>query len=81
MAQLISAYSHFDAEKAKEISKDLPPVSEIAQGVDVAALETTFSTLGPKYMKKAQKGEASPASPSGEAPLKKKNKKKKKGMF
>jgi len=28
--------------------------------VDVDNLETTFSTLGPKYMKKTQKGEASP---------------------
>ncbi|KAL8611218.1 hypothetical protein ACOMHN_013649 [Nucella lapillus] len=76
LAQLISAYSHFDTAKAKEISKDLPPVSEIAQGVDVASLETTFSTLGPKYMKKTQKGEASPG-PSGDVPLKKKSKKKK----
>ena len=42
------------------ISKDLPPVSEIAQDVDVDSLESTFSTLGPKYMKKVQKGEASP---------------------
>ena len=42
------------------ISKDLPPVSEIARSVDVDNLETTFSTLGPKYMKKTQKGEASP---------------------
>ncbi|XP_076469233.1 signal recognition particle subunit SRP72-like [Babylonia areolata] len=74
LAQLISAYSQFDTAKAKEISKDLPPVSEIAQGVDVDSLESTFSTLGPKYMKKTQKGEASPG-PSGDVPLKKKKKK------
>ncbi|KAK7102253.1 signal recognition particle subunit SRP72-like [Littorina saxatilis] len=80
LAQLISAYSHFDTAKAKEISKDLPPVSEIAKGVDVASLETTFSTLGPKYMKKTQKGETSPSS-AGDAPLKKKKKKKKKGKL
>ena len=35
-------------------------MSEIAQGVDVDNLETTFSTLGPKYLKKTQKGESSP---------------------
>lgn len=81
LAQLISAYSQFDAAKAKEISKDLPPVSEIAQGVDVNSLESTFSTLGPKYMKKAQKGEPSPGPSGGDAPLKKKKKKKKKGKL
>jgi hypothetical protein len=35
-------------------------VSEVAQGVDVDQLENTFSTMGPKYMKKMQKGEPSP---------------------
>ncbi|XP_025107993.1 signal recognition particle subunit SRP72-like [Pomacea canaliculata] len=76
LAQLISAYSQFNPNKAKEISRDLPPVSEIVREVDVDALESAFSTLGPKYMKKMQKGEPSPG-PSGDMLLKKKKKKKK----
>lgn len=79
LAQLISAYAQFDSKKAQQISKDLPSVEQIVKGLDVDALETSFSTLGPKYMKKQlpSKGEASP-SVSGETVMQKKNQRKKK---
>ncbi|XP_067657986.1 signal recognition particle subunit SRP72-like [Haliotis asinina] len=80
LAQLISAYSQFNQAKAQQVSKDLPPVEEIAQSVDVDALEAAFSTLGPKYMKKTLKSEASPGG-SGDALIKKKKRKKKKGKL
>ncbi|XP_041368562.1 signal recognition particle subunit SRP72-like [Gigantopelta aegis] len=79
LAQLISAYSQFNQAKAQQISKDLPPVAEIAKGIDVDALESSFSTLGPKYMKKTQKTEASPSVDT--LIIKKKKKKKKKGKL
>ncbi|GFO21232.1 signal recognition particle subunit srp72 [Plakobranchus ocellatus] len=87
LAQLISSYAQFDPLKAQQISKDLPTVDKITQGLDIDSLEASFSTLGPKYMKKQQpqKGEASPASGdarSGETlMLKKKQRKKKKGKL
>ncbi|XP_060577385.1 signal recognition particle subunit SRP72-like [Ruditapes philippinarum] len=81
LAQLIAAYSKVDPAKAQKISRDLPSVDDIAQSVDVEALETAFSSLGPKYMKKTQKAEPSPG-PSGDtaALIQKKKKKKKKSM-
>ncbi|KAK6186337.1 hypothetical protein SNE40_008389 [Patella caerulea] len=82
LAQLISAYSTFDTNKAQQLSKELPPIEEIAKDVDVAGLESSFSTLGHKYMKKIQKTEASPAINSGDVLIqKKKSKKKKKGKL
>ncbi|KAJ8317050.1 hypothetical protein KUTeg_004954 [Tegillarca granosa] len=85
LAKLISAYSQFDQAKAKAISKDLPSVEDIAGNVDVDSLEASFSTLGPKYMKKAQKGEntqPSPAPASSEMIIQKaKRKKKRKGKL
>ncbi|XP_061196474.1 signal recognition particle subunit SRP72-like [Saccostrea echinata] len=55
LAQLITAYSQFDPAKAKPCSKDLPSVEKIALtlDIDVDQLEPSFSTLGPKYMKRA----------------------------
>ncbi|RUS82662.1 hypothetical protein EGW08_009565 [Elysia chlorotica] len=87
LAQLISSYAQFDPAKAKQISKDLPTVDKITEGVDMDALEASFSTLGPKYMKKQQplKGETSPASGDARSGdtlmLKKKQRKKKKGKL
>lgn len=80
LAQLISAYSQFDPEKAKLASKDLPSVEEIAQDIDVDQLETSFSTLGPKYMKKKTDAAPSPG-PAGDMVVQKKKKKKKKGKM
>ncbi|CAL1536982.1 unnamed protein product [Lymnaea stagnalis] len=88
LAQLISSYAQFDPAKAQQISKDLPPVVKIISGLDIEALEASFSTLGPKYMKKQQplKGEASPGASgdtkSGDTLMqKKKQRKKKKGKL
>ena len=60
LAQLISAYSKVDPAKAQKISRDLPSVDEVVASVDVEALESAFSSLGPKYMRKTQKAEPSP---------------------
>lgn len=80
LAQLITAYSQFDPEKAKLVSKDLPSVEKIAQDIDVDQLESSFSTLGPKYMKKKTDTAPSPG-PAGDVIVKKKKKKKKKGKM
>ena len=42
------------------VSRELPSVDEMAKSVDVDALETAFSSMGPKYMKKVGKTEPSP---------------------
>ncbi|XP_048746270.2 signal recognition particle subunit SRP72-like [Ostrea edulis] len=75
LAQLIAAYSQFDPTKAKLVSKDLPSVEEIAQDIDVDQLESSFSTLGPKYMKKKTDAAPSPG-PGGDMIVQKKKKKK-----
>ncbi|KAK3582757.1 hypothetical protein CHS0354_015281 [Potamilus streckersoni] len=80
LAQLIAAYSKFDPAKAQSISRQLPTPEDVSQTVDVDNLETTFSSLGPKYMKKLQKAEPSPKV-GDELLLKKKKKKKKKGKL
>lgn len=76
LAQLISAYSVFDAKKAKKVSADLPPAEEITRQVDVDALETMSWTMGARYVKKAVKSDASPIT-RGQDIVKKKKKKKK----
>jgi len=84
LAQLITAYSQFDPKKALSISKQLPPVAELAKQVDVDALETTSWSMGAKYVKKSAKTDPSPSVHKGETTpsdallLKKKKKKKKK---
>ena len=42
------------------VSRELPSVEEVAKSVDVDSLETAFSSMGPKYMKKVGKAEPSP---------------------
>ena len=85
LAELISAYSQFDQKKAQLISADLPPVTDIVHGVDVETLEASFSSLGPKYIKKALKSDAQPSpgpGPSGDMIIQKaKRKKRKKGKL
>lgn len=44
------------------MSRQLPSVDEIISGVDVDDLEKAFGTMGPKYLKKLQKPEPSPAT-------------------
>lgn len=77
LAQLFSAYSLFDPQKAQQISRQLPSVDEIISGIDVDDLEKAFGTMGPKYLKKLQKPEPSPAT-DGILLLHMKKKKKKK---
>ncbi|XP_064630339.1 signal recognition particle subunit SRP72-like [Lineus longissimus] len=81
LAQLISAYSKFDAKKAQLISKDLPSLTEMATDVDVAALESTVSNLTQKYVKKSTKIESPRPGSHGDELIQKKNRKKKKGKL
>ncbi|KAI0231458.1 Signal recognition particle subunit SRP72 [Lamellibrachia satsuma] len=80
LAKLISAYSKFDSKKAQTISRELPSVEDIAQDVDVDSLESSMTTLAPKYIKKLTKGEQSPKpqSPMGGGDTLRQQKKKKK---
>ncbi|XP_043915380.1 signal recognition particle subunit SRP72 [Protopterus annectens] len=76
LAQLISAYSLVDAEKAKALSKHLPSSETLSLKVDVDALENSH---GATYIrKKAGKlmGENQPKE-QGQGEVKKKKKKKK----
>ncbi|CAE1265059.1 SRP72 [Acanthosepion pharaonis] len=81
LAQLFSAYSLFDPQKAQQMSRQLPSVDEIISGVDVDDLEKAFGTMGPKYLKKLQKPEPSPATDGIRLIQMKKKKKKKKTKF
>lgn len=82
LAQLISAYSQFNPTKAKEVSKQLPPASELTANVDVDTLESTSWTMGAKYIKKGGKSEPSAGKPdSGDRLIQKKKKKHKKGKL
>ncbi|XP_035227394.1 signal recognition particle subunit SRP72-like [Stegodyphus dumicola] len=82
LAHLISAYSQFDPEKAKEVSKQLPPVSEMTLKVDVDNLESTSWTMGAKYIKKGGKSEPpSGKQDSGDGLIQKKKKRHKKGKL
>ncbi|CAH2293507.1 signal recognition particle subunit SRP72 [Pelobates cultripes] len=75
LAQLISAYSLVDAEKAKVLSKHLPPSDTMTLKVDVDALEN--STGATFIRKKAAKIAGEQAKEQGQGDLKKKKKKKK----
>lgn len=82
LAQLIAAYSQFNPQKAKEVSKQLPPVSEITKNVDVDNLESTSWTMGTRYIKKSGKNEPpSGKLNSGDELIQKKKKKHKKGKL
>ncbi|CAH2293509.1 signal recognition particle subunit SRP72 [Pelobates cultripes] len=75
LAQLISAYSLVDAEKAKVLSKHLPPSDTMTLKVDVDALEN--STGATFIRKKAAKIAGEQTKEQGQGDLKKKKKKKK----
>ncbi|KAF8770151.1 Signal recognition particle subunit SRP72 like protein [Argiope bruennichi] len=82
IAQLIAAYSQFNPDKAKDVSKQLPPVSEITMNVDVDNLESTSWTMGAKYIKKGAKSEPpSGKQDTGDGLIQKKKKKRKKGKL
>nr|XP_029515790.1 signal recognition particle subunit SRP72-like isoform X2 [Oncorhynchus nerka] len=79
LAQLISAYSLVDQDKAKSLSKHLPSPESMSFNVDVDELENSH---GANYVrKKAAKvtGE-NPPKEQGQGDVKKKKKKKKKGI-
>lgn len=80
LAQLISAYSQFDPKKAQDISRELTLPADQTRGLDLDALEASVNVIGPRYMKRAPKGEQSPTSPKkvDEGDLLKKRKKKRK---
>ncbi|KAM4708495.1 signal recognition particle subunit SRP72 [Discoglossus pictus] len=75
LAQLISAYSLVDANKAKVLSKHLPSSDTMKLKVDVDALEN--STGATFIRKKAGKVVGEQAKEQGQVELKKKKKKKK----
>ncbi|XP_024285207.1 signal recognition particle subunit SRP72 [Oncorhynchus tshawytscha] len=80
LAQLISAYSLVDQDKAKSLSKHLPSPESMSFNVDVDELENSH---GANYVrKKAAKvtGE-NPPKEQGQGDVKKKKKKKKKGKL
>ncbi|GAB6018772.1 hypothetical protein CHUAL_000440 [Chamberlinius hualienensis] len=83
IAKLVTAYSKFDQNKAKSISKSLPTVQEVSKSIDVDNLETLAWSLGAKHFKKLGKAEESPGKPmsagkgADEILLKKRKKKKK----
>ncbi|KAE8632542.1 hypothetical protein XENTR_v10001573 [Xenopus tropicalis] len=79
LAQLISAYSLVDAEKAKILSKHLPSSDTMKLKVDVDALEN--STGATFIRKKAAKVAGEQAKEQGQTDIKKKKKKKKKGKL
>ncbi|ELK34717.1 Signal recognition particle 72 kDa protein [Myotis davidii] len=76
LAQLISAYSLVDPEKAKALSKHLPSSDSMSLKVDVEALE---NSAGAMYVRKKGGKVAGESQPKeqGQGDLKKKKKKKK----
>ncbi|CAL8268987.1 unnamed protein product [Boreogadus saida] len=76
LAQLISAYSVVDADKAKSLSKHLPSPDSMALKVDVEELENSH---GATYIRKKAAKPAGDAVPKeqGNVEIKKKRKKKK----
>ncbi|XP_064465558.1 signal recognition particle subunit SRP72-like isoform X2 [Ornithodoros turicata] len=75
-AQLLAAYSAFDPQKAKELSRNLPTLEEQMTEIDVDALETASWTMGARYAKKVAKTDPSPAARAQDVVKKKKKKKK-----
>uniref|UniRef100_UPI00358FC173 signal recognition particle subunit SRP72-like n=1 Tax=Myxine glutinosa TaxID=7769 RepID=UPI00358FC173 len=76
LAQLISAYSQLDAQKAKKLSKYLPATDCISLKVDVDQLENSY---GMTHMRKRNvKPMEKQLQPQAELGRKKKQKKKKK---
>lgn len=61
LAQLITAYARYDLKAAQKLSRELPGIGSVVEGLDGEALE---AALGHRYFKKQQgRGEASPSSP------------------
>lgn len=52
LAQLVVAYVEFCPEKAKALAKRLPPLHDLAENIDVDALENSSWVIGAKTAKK-----------------------------
>ena len=52
LAQLIIAYAQFDPTKAQSLSKRLPSLHDLAESIDVDALESSNWVIGMKVVKK-----------------------------
>ncbi|XP_043826834.1 signal recognition particle subunit SRP72 isoform X1 [Dromiciops gliroides] len=80
LAQLISAYSLVDPEKAKVLSKHLPSSDSMSLKVDVEALENSH---GATYIRKkgGKLAGENPLKEQGQGDIKKKKKKKKAGKL
>ncbi|XP_033633560.1 signal recognition particle subunit SRP72-like [Asterias rubens] len=83
LAQLISAYSKFDPQRAQELSKELPPVEAFSGALDVDALETMPLSVTSRQMKKTggktEKAET-PESKESTDVVKKRRKRKKRHL-
>uniref|UniRef100_T1IQJ0 Signal recognition particle subunit SRP72 n=1 Tax=Strigamia maritima TaxID=126957 RepID=T1IQJ0_STRMM len=76
LAHLITAYSQINPQKAQDISRELPPVNEVSQSIDVDSLETSSWILGAKYLAKQNLH-----LPAVNVVIAKKKRKKKKGKL
>ncbi|XP_070155744.1 signal recognition particle subunit SRP72 [Polyergus mexicanus] len=74
LAQLVVAYVQFCPTKAQSLSKRLPPLHDLAETIDVDALESSNWVIGTKVVKK--KIEPSPGKPVSDV-IQKKHKKRK----
>lgn len=80
IAQLVIAYSQFDPDKAKELSKKLPKIDTITTPADIDSLEATNWTMIAKAVKKTVRSEQSPSTAGSTAPKVTTKKAKKKRM-
>ncbi|KAG8038593.1 hypothetical protein G9C98_006289 [Cotesia typhae] len=81
LAQLIIAYSKFSPGKAQVLSKQLPPLDQVAGVIDVDVLESSNWVIGTKVIKR--KVEPSPGKPGTDSAqkIKKTKKRKRKGKL
>lgn len=82
LAQLVTAYAKYDAKKAQEASKRLPPLDSLTNNVEIDALESTNWMMSTKAAKKTagSRSDQSPATTPGSEPqkLKKRSQRKRK---
>ncbi|XP_012281414.1 signal recognition particle subunit SRP72 [Orussus abietinus] len=79
LAQLVIAYAQFDSARAQLLSKRLPPLHDLAETVNVDALESSNWIIGTKVIKR--KVEASPGTPATDLIRKRIKKRKRKGKL
>ncbi|XP_043269897.1 signal recognition particle subunit SRP72 isoform X2 [Venturia canescens] len=79
LAQLVIAYAQFSPAKAQALSKQLPPLHDLAETTDVDSLESSNWVIGTKVVKR--KIEPSPGKPGTDSTQKKRKKRKRKGKL